>query len=114
MPCHPDRVRSAPLPDGYQFGDGATSCYFCDRDLTGAVRVTMGETEPLFFCIVCEDCAERPFPLCEWDRTRPAVVPRWRPWHESAAEWSARYAAQRAAVAESAAPILFWNTIEPD
>lgn len=21
MPCHPDRVRTAPLPAGYQFGD---------------------------------------------------------------------------------------------
>lgn len=33
MPSHPDRVRSAPLPQGFQFGDGA-KCEIAMRYLT--------------------------------------------------------------------------------
>jgi len=43
-------------------------CYFCKRDITHAVQVTMGEYEPAFVCVVCEDCAGQPYPLAQLSR----------------------------------------------
>jgi hypothetical protein len=53
------------MPDSVRVDPPRVRCYFCTRDLTHDVQVTLGEYDPAFQCVVCENCAQQPYPLAE-------------------------------------------------
>jgi hypothetical protein len=52
MPSHPDRVRSEPLPEGYQFGQGWLYAEIAQRRVGCKHQIAMAEDDGAF-CMNC-------------------------------------------------------------
>lgn len=53
------------MPDSVTVDPPRVRCYFCTRDITDDVQVTLSEYDPPFTCIACAACAAQPYPLAE-------------------------------------------------